>query len=227
MLRPNLFRKFKRGPQVVLPKDAGAIVAHSGLQAGDKVVDAGVGSGFLSIRLGAVVGPSGKVTAYESREEFAKLASKNIEAAGMDGFVTVKVQDIFLGIDENEVDIITLDMANSERALPHALAALKQGGACVGLLPNVEQVRKFVLDAVKLGFTHESTIEVIEREWLVRENGCRPATTGLTHTVFLAFLRKPPGGRAYKTESAAAVHSANEIPSAGEKPAVESSEPKD
>ncbi len=191
MLGANFFKRLSRGPQVVLPKDAGAVIAYSGLQGGDRVVDAGAGSGWLTVRLASLVAPAGKVFSYEWREDFAKLAQKNVEKAGLQAVVEVKLKSIFDGIDEQEIDLVCLDLAGSEKALAHAFAALKPGGVVVGFLPNVEQAKAFVLEGEALGFLHERTIDVLEREWLVRPHGVRPATTGLMHTVFLSFLRKP------------------------------------
>ncbi len=148
-------------------------------------------SGWLAIRLGLVVGKEGKVVSYEWREDFAELAEKNVAKAGLAAYVEVKRKSVFDGIDEKEVDLITLDLADSEKALPAAFAALKHGGFVVGYSPNVEQVRRFVDGGLACGFEQFRVVETIEREWLVRPQGCRPATMGLFHTAFLSFLRKP------------------------------------
>jgi len=184
-------RKLKRGPQVITLKDAAVISAFTGLQSGDSVVDAGAGSGWLAIYLGSIVAPSGKIVSYENREEFASLAEKNVARVGLEKVVEVKRADVFQGIGEKEVDLITLDLADSEKALASAFQALKPGGHCVGYLPCFEQVKKFVLESKNVGFEHVRSIEVGVREILVRDYGCRPATKGLTHTAFLSFLRKP------------------------------------
>ncbi len=191
MLEASLFRKLSRGPQVVLPKDAALVIGLTGLQSGDRVVDAGSGSGWLAVRLGSIVAPSGKVYSYEWREDFAALAENNVAKAKLEGVVEVRRKNVFEGIDEKEVDLVCLDLASAEKALGHAFSALRQGGWATGFLPNVEQAKAFVLEGESLGFAHANTIDVFVREWLVRPHGVRPATTGLTHTVFLSFLHKP------------------------------------
>ncbi|PIT85493.1 tRNA methyltransferase [Candidatus Micrarchaeota archaeon CG10_big_fil_rev_8_21_14_0_10_59_7] len=183
--------KLKRGPQVILPKDAALIAGFTGLGAGGKVIDTGAGSGWLAVFLGNIVGEKGKVASYEKRPEFAELAEKNVKKAGLEGVVEIKVKDAALGFDETEVDLVTLDCADSDLLIPNAFAALRKGGWCVGYVPHVEQARKFVLAGEAQGFTHMRTVECIVRDWLVRERGCRPENTGLTHTGFLSFLRKP------------------------------------
>ncbi len=191
MLDLNIFERLKRGPQVVVLKDAAIIAGFAGIGAGDKVVEAGTGSGFLAIFLANIVGSEGKVYSYEWREDFFKLAEKNIAKTGMDKIVEQKQQNIFDGIQEKNVDAVILDLADSEKAVHHAFGALRENGVLVGFHPHVEQLRKFAETANAASFKQEKVIETIVRDWLVREQGCRPANTGLTHTAFLSFWRKP------------------------------------
>ena len=189
MLGPSFLKKLKRGPQVVLPKDFGLLAGFTGVGNGDKVIDCGGGSGFLSIQLANIVVESGKVFCYEKREDFFTLIKKNAEKAGMKN-MELKLKDGAAGFDETEVDLVCLDCADSNLLLPHAFNALKGNGFCVGFLPSAEQLHAFVMDGEKLGFKHAYSLESIVREWLVRDRGTRPANTGLVHTTFLAFLRK-------------------------------------
>ncbi len=188
MYRLNpLLRKLKRGPQVILPKDFGFIVALTGVGKQSIVVDAGAGSGFLAIGLANLCK---KITTYERREEFAELVKKNIARAGLKN-IKLKFADVFEGISERDVDLVTLDLADSDKVVVHAVQALKPGGFVVSYLPHVEQVKKFV-DAVRATneFEEPFVIESIVREMLVREEGFRPETKGLLHTAYLAFARK-------------------------------------
>ena len=190
MFDQKTFDKLKRGAQVVMRKDAALIAGFTGLQSGDKVVDAGAGSGFLAIQLGSVVAPSGKVFSYEWKDDFFQIACSNVKKAGLEKVVEVKYEDIFEGIAEKEVDLVTLDLAGSEQVLPHAFAALKKGGFCAGILPNIEQAKKFVLEGENLGFSHERTIDCFVRNWMIRPEGCRPETNAIVHTAFLSLLKK-------------------------------------
>jgi tRNA (adenine57-N1/adenine58-N1)-methyltransferase len=171
-------------------KDAAVISAFSGVRSGDRVVDAGAGSGFLAIYLGSIVAPSGKIYSYEWKNDFVELAARNVLKAGLQQIIEVKHEDVFKGIEEKQVDLVTLDLAGSEKALLHAFNSLKKNGFCVGVLPNVEQAKRFVLGGEKIGFKHEQTIDVTASNWLIREEGCRPETTGVMHTAFLSFLKK-------------------------------------
>jgi tRNA (adenine57-N1/adenine58-N1)-methyltransferase len=190
MRMPDLFRKLARGPQIITLKDAGIISAFTGISSGDLVVDAGAGSGFLAIFMGNLVKPKGRVVSYEVREDFARIAERNVKKAGLEKYVQVKQKDIFRGIDENGVDVITLDMPEPWHAVEHVKKALKDDGYAVGYVPTVEQARKFVLACVEAGLRHEQTVECMVREMVVGERGTRPQTKGLMHTGYLAFVRK-------------------------------------
>ena len=184
---PELFRKLKRGPQVTLPKDIGMILAFTGVGRDSICVDAGAGSGWLAVALGNI---AKKVTSYEWREDFATLAEENVKRAGLSRRVKIKRKSIFDGIEEKDVDLVTLDLAGSDKAVGHAYKALKEGGYVVGYLPHAEQVQRFAKAAREAGFKDDFTIECIVREMLVREAGFRPDNMGLMHTAYLVFAKK-------------------------------------
>lgn len=182
---PHIMRKLRRGPSVMLPKDVGMIVSYTCLGKDSLVVDAGAGTGFNAIMLGRI---AKKVVSYERREEFAKLAKENVAFLGLKN-VKVKHADIMDGIEEKEADLVSLDMPESEKVIPLAHAALKEGGYCVGYLPNVEQAKEFFLEAQKC-FREVFMLENIVREYEVRDFGVRPKHIGLMHTAYLVFARK-------------------------------------
>ena len=184
---PELLARLKRGPQVMLPKDIGMVLGFTGVGRRSVCVDAGAGSGWLAVALGNVCR---KVVAYEWREDFAKLAEDNVKRAGLQRYVKIKRKNIFDGIEEKNVDLVTLDMADSDRVVPHAFKALREGGMLVGYFPHAEQVQKFVRAARETGFREDFTIECMVREMLAREQGFRPDTTGLWHTGYLVFAKK-------------------------------------
>lgn len=183
---PPFVKKLKRGPQVILPKDFGMIVAFTGVGKESNCVDAGSGSGWLACMLGNVCK---SVASYEWREDFAAVAAANVKRAGLDN-VKVKHANVFEGIEEKELDLVVLDLADAEKAVAHAHGALKKDGFAVGYLPHAEQVQRFVKACNELGFAEIFTIECSVREMLVREQGFRPDTKGLWHTAYLTFARK-------------------------------------
>ncbi|MEM2960185.1 MAG: methyltransferase domain-containing protein [Candidatus Bathyarchaeia archaeon] len=180
---PLLMKKLKRGPQVILPKDLGVIVALSGMNKDSIVIDAGTGSGYAAIFFASI---AKKVITYEKVPEFAAFARKNIARSGLDNII-VREKDIFKGVRE-KADIIHLDLPGAEKIFKSRFS-LREDGCVVSYLPNIEQVVKFVKTAVKKGF-ETFTVEVMLREIMVRETGTRPQTKGLMHTGYLTFARK-------------------------------------
>ncbi len=186
MLIPESYRKLKRGPQVILPKDIGIIIAYSGIGKNSRCLDAGTGSGWLAVSLARV---SKEVTSYDIREDFLKIAEKNRIIENLDN-LTLKKGDITKKINEKDMDLVTLDMPNSDRAVKNSYKALKQGGYIFGYLPHMEQVQKFVKALNKYKFRNIGTMEIILRDMLVRDEGMRPSTKGVWHTAYLVFAQK-------------------------------------
>ncbi len=182
--------KMRRITQIIYPKDIGLILLYSGIGPGWKVVEAGTGSGALTVVLAYYVRPDGHIYTYEVREEFQKLAIKNIKNAALEKYVTFKLKDISEGIDERNVDAVILDMATPWLVVPHAYEALKEGGSFVSYSPTIEQVQKTVFSLLKTGFFDIITIECFTRRILVREGKTRPATSMISHTGYLTFARK-------------------------------------
>lgn len=190
MLDAGIWNRLKRGPQVIALKDAAAIAATTGLQSGDTVLDAGSGSGWLAVFLGSVVAPEGKVFSFERKPEFAQLARRNVEKAGLQKVVEIVEGDAFAGFGRHGADLVTLDLAEAEKALAHAKAAVREGGWIAGYFTTVEQAQRFAGEAEKLKLLHVRTVEVCEREWKLRSFGSRPEHFGAQFTALLCFLRK-------------------------------------
>ena len=176
-------KKIKRGPAIILPKDIGEILAHTGIDQNSKIVDAGAGCGVLAGFLGRI---SKNVTSYERNKEFFEIAKKNFEFLGVK--VKIKNKDVYDGISEKNLDLITLDLLEPWKVVKHAGKSLKNGGFFVCYLTNINQVIRLIenLD----GFYLDKVIEVIEREWEVSGINVRPKNIGLLHTGFLLFARK-------------------------------------
>jgi tRNA (adenine57-N1/adenine58-N1)-methyltransferase len=188
---PQMYRKLKRGPQVILPKDIGIIITFSGIDKNSICVDAGTGSGWLAVSLARV---AKAVYSYDMRDDFLAIAEKNRQILGLDNLV-LKKGDVFNRIDEKGVDMIALDMPSSDKALSNAKKALAPGGSVVGYLPHMEQVKAFVKKLNSLKFEDIYTVEVNVRDILVREEGIRPSTKGIWHTAYLVFAKKQESSR--------------------------------
>lgn len=179
-------KKIERGPAIMLPKDIGAIITYTGIDKESIVLDAGSGSGVLSSYLARIVK---KVISYEKNKEFLKMAKKNFDFLGLKNIV-LKEKDIYKKIEEKDLDLITLDLAEPWKVLKLANKALKAGGFLVSYLPNVTQVIKLIEETKQFNFIKEKVIELIEREWDVENLKARPRSQIIGHTGFLCFLRR-------------------------------------
>lgn len=183
---PDLWEQFRRGPQIMLQKDIGLIIAKTGINKDSEVVDAGGGSGSLCLSLANICK---KVTAYEIHPEHHKVVYKNIALCGFTN-ITLKQEDVYQGIKEKELDLITLDLPEPWQVTKHAEKSLKTGGYLVIYLPNLLQMQKFLASLRGTSFKVLETIELLERKWFINEQIMRPEFQMLGHTGFMAFCRK-------------------------------------
>jgi tRNA (adenine57-N1/adenine58-N1)-methyltransferase len=181
------YKRIKRAAQIITRKDIAAIVAETGVNKNSKVVDGGAGSGALACFLANICK---YVTTYEIREDFIKIVKKNKEFLNLKN-LKIKNKDIYKGIDEKNVDLITLDLPEPWKALENVKKALKHGGFLVSYSPTIPQVIDFVNAVNKeKDLIHLKTIELIQREWEIFERKVRPRTTQTVHTGFLSFCRR-------------------------------------
>jgi tRNA (adenine57-N1/adenine58-N1)-methyltransferase len=185
---PPLLRKLKRGgPAITLPKDAGMVIAYSGIGKDSRVIELGSGSGFMTVQLANV---AKEVVSYEKRKEFLDIAEANARRAGLSN-VVFRLHDAMQGLEEKDCswDLVFCDIADAEKIVPHALAALKKGGYLAAHCLHCEQAKALHLECAKQ-FREVFTAECMMREYEVRDFGFRPAHFGLVHTAYLVFACK-------------------------------------
>lgn len=190
VLRPTLAEfilEMPRGAQVIYPKDIGPLLVLADVFPGARLLEAGVGSGALSmalLRAGAVV------TGYELRPEFAKVARSNVEAfLGPDQPYTLHQRDVYEGIDEVDLDRILLDLPEPWRVVKHAEQSLHPGGILASYLPTIGQVAELHAALEGSAFGVATTVEVLQRSWHVKAQSVRPDHRMVAHTGFLTTAR--------------------------------------
>jgi tRNA (adenine57-N1/adenine58-N1)-methyltransferase len=196
-LRPTLedvVLKMPRGAQVIYPKDLGAILIAADIGPGQRVLEAGVGSGALSM---TVLRAGTAVVGYELREDFAQRARANVAATlGTDAPYRVEIRDVTEGIDERDLDRILLDMPEPHKVVPAAAAALRPGGILLSYLPTINQTAllRQALDETGGRFGLAVTQEIMRRTWHVEVRSVRPDHRMVGHTGFLTTARRlePP-----------------------------------
>ncbi len=183
----DIFKRLRKLPQTVPLKDIGIIIAETGLNKDSIVVDGGIGSGALT---GALAHIAKHITAYEIRDDCIKTAEENLKALGITN-ITIKKKSLYEGIDEKDVDIVTIDVPEPWHVIKHAAKALKIGGFMVNYSPNTTQVQEFVNEVQKYdNLLHTKTIEIIERLWKVKGRIVHPKGTDIGHSGFITFVRK-------------------------------------
>lgn len=178
----DFFVHAKRSGAPMHPKDIGSVIAYTGMNKKDHVLDAGTGSGIAAIFFGSI---AESVTTYEQRPEFAKLAEKNMQDAALAN-VTVVAADMLTAT--GTYDVINLDMQITPEHIRHAATLLKPGGYLACYTPFLEHLF-LVLDTAKDLFSEVVTHELIEREMTRTDRGTRPSTR-VCHTGYITIARR-------------------------------------
>ena len=190
-----------RGAQVVYPKDAGQIVQMADVFPGAHVVEAGVGSGALSMSLLRAVGDTGRLSSYERREDFATIAQANVERffGGPHPAWSVTVGDLQEALPRSEsdrdVDRVVLDMLAPWEVLDAVSAALVPGGLVCCYVATTTQLSTTVEALRAHGtFTEPQSWESMVRGWHVEGLAVRPEHRMIGHTGFLCTSRRLADG---------------------------------
>jgi tRNA (adenine57-N1/adenine58-N1)-methyltransferase len=181
--RPTDFFTYgKRSGAPMLPKDIGLVIAYTGMNHNDDVLDAGTGSGIAAIYFGGV---AKTVKTYEIRPEFSTLAMKNITESRLTNVEAVAAD--FLAAEGN-FDVVHLDLQIQPEHVRHAFTLLRSGGYLACYTPFLEQMAIVVDEATPL-FREVHTHELIEREMTRSKRGTRPSTS-VSHSGYVTIARK-------------------------------------
>ena len=199
-LRPrfaDFVLKMPRGAQVVYPKDIAAILVEADIAPGSAVLEAGTGSGALTIALARAVGPDGRVVSYEARDDFHRTAAGNVETffGERPTWLELREGDVRDVRATGEVfDRVVLDLPEPWAVLEQVGAVLHPGGILCTYLPTTNQVQQTVLSMEHGGFTEVTTFEVLMRSWHVTARSVRPDHRMVGHTGFLTTARRASVG---------------------------------
>jgi tRNA (adenine57-N1/adenine58-N1)-methyltransferase len=195
LLRPRLadyILKMKRGAQVIYPKDLGPIIVYADIGPGMTVLEAGTGSGALTLALSRAVGPTGRVVSVERRDDHAAHARKTLERwyGEVPANVDLRIEDVHDTLAEMSPERVVLDLPEPGPVI--ALAAERQpgGGVLCCYLPTVPQLEQTVAAANETGRYMEVEVrELMARDWRVEGRSVRPEHVMVGHTGFLVFMR--------------------------------------
>jgi tRNA (adenine57-N1/adenine58-N1)-methyltransferase len=199
--------KMPRGAQVLYPKDLALISMWADIYPGARVLEAGTGSGALTMALLRAVGGGGLVVTYELRDDFARTATTNIDRyMGVPANLVRHSRNAYEGIDLPEdglpFDRAVFDLPEPWRVVPHAARVLRSGGIYLSFVPTVPQVQQTV---EALSRSHEfglvETFETLLRTWSVQGRSVRPDHRMVAHSGFLTLARKVQPGLWIPSES--------------------------
>jgi tRNA (adenine57-N1/adenine58-N1)-methyltransferase catalytic subunit len=188
-----------RGAAVVYPKDAAQIVAMADIFPGAHVVEAGVGSGALTCSLLRAVGPAGRLSSYERRQEFADVAVQNVDQffIGRHPAWSLRVGDLVttMAEDAGSVDRVVLDMLAPWECVERVAEALTPGGLVCAYVATTTQLARTV-ETLRAhgGFTEPQPWESLVRDWHVEGLAVRPTHSMIGHTGFLVTARRMAQG---------------------------------
>jgi len=190
-----------RGAQVVYPKDAGQVVQMADVFPGARVVEAGVGSGALSMALLRAVGDAGRVSSYERRADFAAVAVANVERffGGPHPAWAVTVGDLAQELPaqpaDQEVDRVVLDMLAPWEVIDPVSGALRPGGLVCCYVATTTQL-SLIVEALRGHgtFSEPQAFETLVRGWHVEGLAVRPEHRMVGHTGFLCTARRLADG---------------------------------
>lgn len=186
-----------RGAAIIYPKDAAQIIAFGDIFPGATVIEAGVGSGALTLWLLRAIGEQGSLTSIERRGEFAEIAEANVS-----GFLGSSPQNWQLSVGDfqdvatqacaaGEADRIVLDMLAPWECVDASAQLLKPGGILIAYVATVTQLSRTVETIRETGlFTHPASQESMVRTWHVEGLAVRPDHRMVAHTGFLTMARR-------------------------------------
>jgi tRNA (adenine57-N1/adenine58-N1)-methyltransferase len=184
---PDLFNHLERTGAPMMPRDIGLIVGKTGIEADDRILDAGTGTGVLAAYLGRI---GADVVTYERDDEFADVARDNMDLADVSDRVDIRTGDVTASFDDlGEFDVVTLDTEDAPAVVERAGELLVSGGFLAVYSPFVEGTRSVVEAARESGLSGIETQETIQREMDFDARGSRPSTAGVGHTGYLTFAR--------------------------------------
>ena len=185
----DIIRHLHREGQIIFPKDLGYIALKLGVRPGIQVIEAGTGSGALTLTLALLVGDEGHVYSYERRQNMQERAFANIRRLGLLDRVTFHLRDIERGFEERNVHALFLDVRDPWEYLPQARAALRGGGFFGAIVPTINQVVELTQRLYGGPWFLLEIEELLLRSYKTIPERIRPDEQMVGHTGFLIFAR--------------------------------------
>jgi len=193
VMRPSIHDELmgiKRASQVIYPKELGEILLRLDLHAGRRVIEAGTGSGAMTMAFASAIQPTGRVYSYDQRPDMQELARHNLERIGLEDMVEFVQRDIADGFDQEDVDALFLDVREPWLYLHSAARALTDGGHLGILVPTTNQIVALLESLEGSAFVDIDVLEILQRHYRPVAGRLRPKDIMVGHTGYLLFGRK-------------------------------------
>lgn len=185
----DMLEDIQRSTQIMYPKDIGYILIHMGIDYGQRIIEAGTGSGAFTSALAMRVGDAGKIYSYDQRADAQNQAIKNLRRFDLLDRVELKTRDIAEGFDEEEVDAVFLDVKTPYDYISQVRKALKTGGFFGAILPTANQVIRLIDMLRRYDFAFIEVLEINLRYYRPEPERFRPVDRMVAHTGYLLFAR--------------------------------------
>ena len=187
-----------RGATIIYPKDSALIIGYGDFQSGQKIIEAGAGSGALSIAILKTLAGAGSLISFEAREDFASIAHKNVESyfgviPSTWNLQTLRLEEVERSVIA-ESDRFVLDMLAPWDHIQLAGDSLKPGGVLICYVATTTQLSR-VAERIKEDgrFTEPESFETLLRNWHHEGLAVRPVHAMNAHTGFLTIARRHSG----------------------------------
>jgi len=197
-LYPDFVLGMPRGATIIYPKDSALIIGYGDIQRGQKVIEAGAGSGALSIAILKTLSGLGTLVSFEGREDFARIAAKNVtsffgEVPKEWNLVLSRLEDADPNLLQ-DADRFILDMLAPWDHIERAAQSLKPGGLLIVYVATTTQLSRVAETIKESGaFTEPESFETLLRNWHHEGLAVRPSHAMNGHTGFLTFARRHSG----------------------------------
>ncbi len=185
-----LLHYVRRSTQIIYPKDAGYLILKLGIKEGMKILEAGTGSGAMTLLLAHYVGETGKIYTYEERKEFSAKAEKLLEDFGLKKRVCFFVKNIEEGIEEKDFDAAVIDLKEPEKYLSQIIDCLVEGGSFGIVVPTTNQVSAVIRLCENLPVLNLEVCEILFRKYKINPDRIRPFDIMVGHTAYLITGKK-------------------------------------
>ncbi|MDH4208760.1 MAG: tRNA (adenine-N1)-methyltransferase [Anaerolineae bacterium] len=192
LLRPSyhdLIMHVRRESQIVYPKESGYVLLKLNILPGSKVIEAGTGSGAMTLVLARGVMPSGRVYSYDRRQDMIDLATRNLARVGVLDLVELKCRGLAEGFEERDVDALFMDVREPHLYIGQVREALAAGSFFGALVPTTNQVSALLEELERRAFVDLEVSEILLRHYKTVAARLRPEDRMVAHTGYLVFGR--------------------------------------